>query len=78
MRSLVGLVAVIVTATFYLYLLSVFLPPGPQLPKQSHEGETTVAKDGDKPSEMETASSRCASLMLALSLFVALTAGLAL
>ncbi|XP_056320693.1 transmembrane protein 41A-A [Danio aesculapii] len=58
MRSLVGLVAVILTATFYLYLLSVFLPPGPQLPKQSHEGETTDAKDGDKASEMETASSR--------------------
>ncbi|XP_016142745.1 transmembrane protein 41A-A [Sinocyclocheilus grahami] len=59
MRSLVGLIAVILTATFYLYLLSTYLPPGPQLPKQEHEGETRKSNDEeDNPSEMETAASR--------------------
>ncbi|XP_016399600.1 transmembrane protein 41A-B isoform X2 [Sinocyclocheilus rhinocerous] len=30
MRSVWGLIALVATATFYLYLLSVFLPPGPR------------------------------------------------
>lgn len=63
MRSLAGLIAVIVTATFYLYLLSSYLPPGPQLPKQDHEGDTAKSNGEDSQSEMETAASRCASLM---------------
>lgn len=63
MRSLVGLIAVILTATFYLYLLSSYLPPGPQLPKKNHEGETRKSNDDeDNPNEKETAASRCASL----------------
>lgn len=59
MRSLVGLIAVVVTASFYLYILSTYLPPGPQLPKHSHE-ENTEKSSGDdsQQSEMETASSR--------------------
>lgn len=63
MRSLAGLIAVIVTATFYLYLLSSYLPPGPQLPKQDHEGDTAKSNGEDNQNEMETAASRCASLM---------------
>ncbi|XP_052420746.1 transmembrane protein 41A-A isoform X1 [Carassius gibelio] len=59
MRSLVGLIVVILTATFYLYLLSTNLPPGPQLPKKEHEGETRTSNDEeDSPSEMETSASR--------------------
>lgn len=30
MRSIWGLIALVATATFYLYLLSAFLPPGPR------------------------------------------------
>lgn len=30
MRSLIGLIFVIVAATFYLYSLSLYLPPGPR------------------------------------------------
>jgi len=62
MRSLAGLIAVIVTATFYLYLLSSYLPPGPQLPKQDHEGDTAKS-NGEDQNEMKTEASRCASLM---------------
>ncbi|XP_043104649.1 transmembrane protein 41A-A isoform X2 [Puntigrus tetrazona] len=58
MRSLVGLIAVILTATFYLYLLSSYLPPGPRLPKQEHAGQTITSKDEDSPSETETSASR--------------------
>uniref|UniRef100_A0A8C2BRW7 Transmembrane protein 41aa n=1 Tax=Cyprinus carpio TaxID=7962 RepID=A0A8C2BRW7_CYPCA len=58
MRSLVGLIAVILTATFYLYLLSFYIPPGPRLPKQDPEGETRKSNDGDTPSETKTAVSR--------------------
>ncbi|KAG1945660.1 transmembrane protein 41A-A [Pimephales promelas] len=58
MRSLAGLIAVIVTATFYLYLLSSYLPPGPQLPKQDHEGDTAKSNGEDNQNEMETAASR--------------------
>ncbi|XP_016424433.1 transmembrane protein 41A-A-like [Sinocyclocheilus rhinocerous] len=57
MRSLSGLIAVILTATFYLYLLSSYIPPGPRLPKEDH-GETRKSNDEDNPSEMETAASR--------------------
>lgn len=71
MRSLVGLIAVISTATFYLYLLSTYLPPGPQLPKGEHEGETRKSNDEDSPSETETSASRCASFAI---LYAALTA----
>ncbi|XP_026074517.1 transmembrane protein 41A-A-like [Carassius auratus] len=58
MRSLVGLIAVLLTATLYLYLLSFYIPPGPRLPEQDPEGETRKSNDGDNPSEMETSASR--------------------
>lgn len=80
MRSLVGLIAVILTATFYLYLLSFYIPPGPRLPKQDPEGETRKSNDGDTPSETKTAVSRCAFVfhmwwgLPRLLLFAALTA----
>ncbi len=64
MRSLVGLIAVILTATFYLYLLSSYLPPVPRLPKQEHKGETRKTDDEeDNPSKMETSASRCVLLL---------------
>ncbi|XP_059417163.1 transmembrane protein 41A-A-like [Carassius carassius] len=56
MRSLVGLIAVILTATLYLYLLSFYTPPGPRLPKQDPK-----SIDEDNPSEMETSASRLKS-----------------
>ncbi|XP_051998781.1 transmembrane protein 41A-A [Xyrauchen texanus] len=49
MRSLAGLIVVIVTATFYLYLLSYFLPPGPQLLKHKHEEDTGKSSGEDNP-----------------------------
>ncbi|KAJ8410090.1 hypothetical protein AAFF_G00211310 [Aldrovandia affinis] len=38
MRSISGLVVVVVSATFYLYLLSSYLPPGPRHFRQENEG----------------------------------------
>ncbi|XP_026861501.1 transmembrane protein 41A-A isoform X1 [Electrophorus electricus] len=37
MRSVVGLVTVVAASTFYLYLLSSYLPPGPQLVKRNND-----------------------------------------
>lgn len=73
MRSLAGLFAVIVTATFYLYLLSSYLPPGPQLPKQDHEGDAAKSNGEDNQSEMETAASRCASNACVIKTVVCIT-----
>ncbi|XP_057192459.1 transmembrane protein 41A-A isoform X2 [Triplophysa rosa] len=58
MRSLLGLIAVIVTSTFYLYILSSYLPPGPQLPKYSHEENTEKSTGDDNQQSEETSSSR--------------------
>ncbi|XP_030643187.1 transmembrane protein 41A-A [Chanos chanos] len=51
MRSVFGLVAVVVLATLYLYLLSSYLPPGPQLRRQTRE------KDDGKPGDDENSRS---------------------
>ncbi|XP_055072110.1 transmembrane protein 41A-A [Misgurnus anguillicaudatus] len=56
MRSLFGLIAVVVTATLYLYILSSHLPPGPQVTKQSNEENTDKSVDDNQQSEMETAA----------------------
>ncbi|TRY92734.1 hypothetical protein DNTS_024821 [Danionella cerebrum] len=37
MRSIWGLIALVAAATFYLYLLSVFLPPGPRHTGSEHD-----------------------------------------
>ncbi|KAA0715926.1 Transmembrane protein 41A-A [Triplophysa tibetana] len=58
MRSLLGLIAVIVTTTFYLYILSSYLPPGPQLPKHTHGGNTEKSSGDDNQQSEETSSSR--------------------
>ncbi|XP_051566018.1 transmembrane protein 41A-A-like [Myxocyprinus asiaticus] len=60
MRSLAGLIAVLVTATFYLYLLSSFLPHGPQLRKHNNNEEDTESSSGEDnlQREMKTAASR--------------------
>ncbi|CAB1346844.1 unnamed protein product, partial [Coregonus sp. 'balchen'] len=49
MRSIVGLIAVIGAATFYLYILSSYLPTGPrQLPPKATENEETSDIDINK------------------------------
>ena len=42
MRSISGLIAVVASATFYLYLLSSYLPPGPRQFRQENEREKSV------------------------------------
>ncbi|KAM7407566.1 hypothetical protein PAMA_003337 [Pampus argenteus] len=55
MRSLVGLIAVVVAASLYLYSLSLYLPPAPQ--RRSHAAsdhehvETTDTEQPTEPSE---------------------------
>ncbi|XP_035623130.1 transmembrane protein 41A-A-like [Oncorhynchus keta] len=51
MRSIVGLIVVITAATFYLYILSSYLPTGPrQLPPKATEDEETSDIDTNKDS----------------------------
>ncbi|CDQ92555.1 transmembrane protein 41A-A [Oncorhynchus mykiss] len=51
MRSIVGLIVVITAATFYLYILSSYLPTGPrQLPPKATENEETSDIDTNKDS----------------------------
>ncbi|XP_051937498.1 transmembrane protein 41A-A [Hippocampus zosterae] len=51
MRSLIGLVSVVVTATVYLYSLSLYLPPGPPRPAQT-SAEIEHAAPGAEGSEV--------------------------
>ena len=51
MRSLTGLIAVVAAATFYLYLLSAFLPPCPQL--VHHRRDDTVESKDTASAESE-------------------------
>ncbi|KAM9802725.1 transmembrane protein 41A-A [Syngnathus typhle] len=57
MRSLIGLVCVVVAATLYLYLLSLNLPPGPPRPAQT-AGETQHADSGAEGSAERTEDTR--------------------
>ncbi|KAG1933605.1 transmembrane protein 41A-B [Pimephales promelas] len=50
MRSIWGLIALVATATFYLYLLSAFLPPGPRAVRV-HDGEPEHTVHDDEPEE---------------------------
>ncbi|XP_047458662.1 transmembrane protein 41A-B-like [Mugil cephalus] len=45
MRSLVGLGAIVAAASFYLYLLSTHLPPGPKLVQPASEGEDEAVQE---------------------------------
>lgn len=47
MRSIWGLIALVATATFYLYLLSAFLPPGPRAARV-HDAEPEHTADESK------------------------------
>ncbi|XP_064165828.1 transmembrane protein 41A-B-like isoform X2 [Anguilla rostrata] len=47
MRSISGLIAVVASATFYLYLLSSYLPPGPRHFRQENEREKSVEDRDD-------------------------------
>lgn len=42
MRSISGLIAVVASATFYLYLLSSYLPPGPRHFRQENERDKSI------------------------------------
>uniref|UniRef100_A0A8C1G5E8 Transmembrane protein 41ab n=1 Tax=Cyprinus carpio TaxID=7962 RepID=A0A8C1G5E8_CYPCA len=50
MRSIWGLIALVAAATFYLYLLSVFLPPGPRAVRVHNTDSEHTA---DEPEEEE-------------------------
>lgn len=47
MRSIVGLIGLVAAATFYLYLLTVFLPPGPRHARLDEEGNVIANEAGE-------------------------------
>ncbi|XP_063049484.1 transmembrane protein 41A-B-like, partial [Engraulis encrasicolus] len=47
MRSILGLVVLVVSATLYLYLLTAFLPPGPRHERRDEEGKTIANEFGE-------------------------------
>ncbi|XP_029937354.1 transmembrane protein 41A-A [Myripristis murdjan] len=51
MRSLVGLIAVVVVATLYLYLLSTYLPAGPRHLRPNGETQRADAAESEQPAE---------------------------
>ncbi|XP_071324295.1 transmembrane protein 41A-A [Trachinotus anak] len=51
MRSLVGLIAVVVVASFYLYSLSLYLPAAPRRPQAAAGGEHVDAAESDSAEE---------------------------
>ncbi|KAM9851294.1 transmembrane protein 41A-A [Aulostomus maculatus] len=56
MRSLVGLIVVVVAASLYLYSLSLYLPPGP--PRPSQPAADTEHAEAKEPSETPEEPSR--------------------
>ena len=47
MRSISGLIALVAAATLYLYLLTVFLPPGPRHVRRDEDGKTIANEVGE-------------------------------
>lgn len=47
MRSIFGLIALVGAATFYLYLLTVFLPPGPRHVRLDENGHAIANEVGE-------------------------------
>lgn len=67
MRSLVGLVAVVVSASLYLYSLSLYLPAGPRRRPHSATDKEHVDSESEKLQPPDSAEETSRWLMLAVS-----------